>query len=101
MNYLNHNNIIKKYERKIKKLTKDKEILKKIIDDILWQAIRYSHGRHTYAPGMVRDAVKDLKKMYPRFKLKKDIVIKPPEENFVNKGIILRSDYLDDLFEEE
>jgi hypothetical protein len=28
--------------------------------DLLWMARRYAHGRHTYAPGIVRDAVKRL-----------------------------------------
>ena len=62
-------------------------------------AIRYAHGRSTYAPSMVRDAVKILKKLYPEFKVRKDITIESPTHEL--KGFDFRSDYLDDLFEEE
>ena len=40
------------------------EELKQIIDDTLWMAIRYAHGRHTYAPGIVREVWKKLKKSH-------------------------------------
>lgn len=36
----------------------EKKELQKAIEDILWMAARYAHGRHTYAPSMVRDSVK-------------------------------------------
>jgi hypothetical protein len=62
-----------------------------------WQSIRYAHGRHTYAPGMVRDAVMTLKTLYPDYRLKKDGTIKPPGKDSL-AGIALRQDYLDDLF---
>lgn len=43
-------------------MTKDKKIetLKHCFEEVIWMAIRYAHGRHTYAPGMVRDAVKNI-----------------------------------------
>ncbi len=69
--------------------------LREAIDDILWMAIRYAHGRHTYAPSMVRDAVKKIKEIFPDFEVKHDGEIKPPKEE--PKGIIFRADYLDDL----
>ena len=77
---------------------KDKnKILYSIIKDTLWMSLRYSHGRHTYAPSIIRDVVKQLKEIYPSFKLKKDITIEAPTHEL--KGMDFRSDYLDDLFE--
>lgn len=73
---------------------------RKIIEDILWMAIRYAHGRHTYAPGMVREAVEKMKKLYPDFRLRNDVTICPPSEKDMG-GMIFRTDYLDDLFPED
>lgn len=72
------------------------EAVKKSFEDTIWMAIRYAHGRSTYAPSMVRDAVNRFKQIFPDWKLKKDTTIKPPEKI---DGIGIRSDYLDDLFE--
>lgn len=71
--------------------------LKKIIDDTIWMSVRYAHGRHTYAPGMVRDAVIRMKEMFPDWMLKEDKTIEPP--NHEPTGIESKSDYLHDLFE--
>lgn len=71
------------------------EILKKCFEDVVWMAIRYAHGRMTYAPYMVRDAVKEFKKVFPDWEMKPDITIKPPDEMM---DIQIRSDFLDDLF---
>ena len=79
---------------------KDKEkiaLLKECFEDIIWMAIRYAHGRSTYAPGMVRDAVNDFKKVFPDWEPKEDKVIEPPKDEDI-KGIVFRRDYLDDLF---
>jgi len=75
----------------------EKEILKKAFEDVIWAAIRYAHGRHTYAPDMVRDAVRDFQKVFPEWKPKRDITIEPPEKL---RSPVLRLDYLDDLFKE-
>jgi hypothetical protein len=77
--------------------TKDKQRLKSAIEDILWMAARYAHGRHTYAPSIVRDSVKVFKDVFPDFKIKQDIVIEVPSEDQI-EGLSLRSDYLDDIF---
>jgi len=77
--------------------TKDKQRLKSAIEDILWMAARYAHGRHTYAPSIVRDSVKVFKDVFPDFKIKQDIVIEVPSEDQI-EGFSLRSDYLDDIF---
>ena len=63
-------------------------------------AIRYAHGRSTYAPSMVRDSVNKFKTIFPDWKPRKDIVINPPEEDEIG-GMRFRSDYLDDLFLDE
>ena len=73
------------------------ELLKSCFDDTIWMAIRYAHGRHTYAPSMIRDAVNNFKKVFPDWQLKEDRVIESPDEGTIN-GFSLRSDYLDDLF---
>lgn len=79
---------------------KDKEkiaLLKECFEDTIWMAIRYAHGRNTYAPGVVRDAVNSFKKVFPDWKLAEDSVIEPPKDEDI-KGIVSRRDYLDDLF---
>jgi len=72
------------------------KILIQIIKDIIWCAVRYAHGRNTYAPSMVRDAMKQFKKICPDYKYH-DAVIEPPTHKL--KGMDFRSDYLDDLLD--
>lgn len=77
----------------------DKEkinILKNCFEETIWMAIRYAHGRHTYAPSTVRDAVNNFKKVFPDFKLKEDITLEKPKDNL--SDMELKSDYLNDLF---
>lgn len=88
-----------KKDKIIERLKKDKKTLKEIIDDTLWMAIRYAHGRHTYAPSIIRSSVKTLKKLYPKFKLRRDIMIESPSKEELTGGFVLREDWLDDLFE--
>ena len=78
-------------------MTKDEQIkiLKNCFNETIWMAIRYAHGRHTYAPSMVRDAIKDFQKVFPHWSPKHDITIEKPEDIFYG----FRSDYLDDLFD--
>ena len=80
----------------------DKERIKRlynIIENTFWMSIRYAHGRHTYAPPMIRNAFKELKEIFPDFELKKDQTIEPPTEEELNQAGTLREDWLDDLFE--
>ena len=84
-------------------MTKNKEKyevegLLKIIKDLFWMARRYAHGRHTYAPSMVRDAYKFLKRWYPDFEFRHDVVIEPPTDEEQKLG--MREDWLDDTNEE-
>ena len=71
--------------------------LQQAIEDILWMAARYAHGRHTYAPLMVRESVKVFQSVFPDFNIKQDHIIEPPHEDEVG-GLSFRSDYLDDIF---
>ena len=66
--------------------------LKNMLKQIFWMARRYAHGRHTYAPGMVREAYEYLKLI--GVDIPKDKTIEPPKEEI--KGMTFRSDYLDD-----
>jgi len=76
------------------------ETLKHCFEETIWMAIRYAHGRHTYAPTMLRNAIKNYQLMFPDWKLRKDPAIKPPAtEEFIKHGISFRGDYLDDLFD--
>jgi hypothetical protein len=75
----------------------DEKRLQSAIEDILWMAARYAHGRHTYAPSMVRDSVAVFKDVFPEFKIKQDHVIELPADDEVG-GTSFRSDYLDDIF---
>lgn len=68
--------------------------LKKVIKDIFWMARRYAHGRHTYAPSIVRDAWKKCVELGMHFE--KDLTIEPPAD-FKEGAIFLRADYLDDI----
>ena len=70
--------------------------LRGAIEDILWMAIRYADGRHTYAPSMVRGVVKVFEEVYPDFKIREDKTINPPTEEELG-GMSFREDYLYDL----
>ena len=71
--------------------------LRGAIENILWMAIRYADGRHTYAPSMVRRAVKVFEEVYPDFKIKEDLTIEPPTEDDLKRGSSFIEDYLYDL----
>ena len=73
------------------------EDFKEIIDEVLWMARRYAHGRHTYAPSIIRDVVKKMKKMFPDWELRKDITIEAPTKEELNHKWVLKSDYLHDI----
>ncbi len=75
----------------------DEKRLQSAIEDILWMAARYAHGRHTYAPSMVRGSVDVFKDVFPEFKVNQDRIIKPPTDDDLG-GCSFRSDYLDDIF---
>ena len=75
------------------------QILKRCFDDTIWMSIRYAHGRHTYSPGMVRDAVNSFKEVFPDWRLKEDRTITPPDET-PGSAFSLPGDYLNDLFED-
>lgn len=79
------------------KETNRERSLKNIVNDLLWMAARYAHGRHSYAPGMVRTAIKDMKLLFPDWEPREDVVIEAPSADQVG-GISFRSDYLDDIF---
>ena len=70
----------------------DEKRLQSAIEDILWMAARYAHGRHTYAPSTVRDSVEVFKDIFPEFNIKQDKVIEPSMDMYFS------SDYLDDIF---
>ena len=75
----------------------DKEKLKQCFEDVIWMAIRYAHGRNTYAPDMVRRAIRDFKEVFPEWEIRQDKTVQPPEKSRIH-GLELRGDYLDDLF---
>ncbi len=75
----------------------DEKRLQSAIEDILWMAARYAHGRNTYAPSTVRDSVEVFKDVFPDFKIKQDHVIELPTDSEIG-GTSFRGDYLDDIF---
>lgn len=78
---------------------KDKlEIMRKAFSDVIWMAIRYAHGRHTYAPSMVREAIMNVRSVFPDFELKEDSTLETPDNL---SEIAIKSDYLTDLFEKK
>ena len=76
--------------------------LKEIFDEVIWMAIRYAHGRHTYSSGVVREAC-ERRAAFGDFCLSKDIVIERAEKyedlREDRLGATLKTDYLNDLFE--
>jgi hypothetical protein len=76
----------------------DIQTLRQCYEDVIWMAIRYADGRHTYSPGMVRESVRNFKRIFPDFKLREDITLTKPEDIETNT-IASRSDYLYDLIE--
>ena len=79
---------------------KREKILSNIIQDTFWMARRYAHGRHTYAPGMVRDSYMLLKKHFPELVPQKDTAIEPPSKDLEVTNTLFRNDYLDDINED-
>ena len=77
----------------------EEDKIKGAITDILWMAIRYADWRHTYAPSMVRRAVKVIKEVYPDFKLKEDKTLIKPNCSIENDlfGASAKEVYLYDL----
>jgi len=72
--------------------------LKKCFEYTIWMAIRYAHGRSTFAPEMVREAIKDFQSIFPDWSPKEDSTIEGPKKI----GTIgVRSDYLDDLVKQK
>jgi len=58
----------------------DKEkimILKQAYDSIVWMAIRYAHGRKTYAPLLVKESIEAFKEVFPEWNPQQDKTIDP------------------------
>jgi hypothetical protein len=68
--------------------------LKTMLEDILWMSARYAHGRHTYAPEMVRQVVANMKRLYPDWEPHRDETLEPKEAG----SKWTKRDYLDDIF---
>jgi len=85
----------------VRTLKEEIETLKHVIRNTLWMSVRYAHGRHTYAPGIVRGCVDILKSLYPDEQfLLPDRTIKPPSPERLQEPLAFRSDWLDDLFKD-
>lgn len=82
-------------------MSKDLDILKEAYTEVIWMAIRYAHGRQTYAPSTVRDSIKNFQKVFPDWKPRYDGTLKNDREFWeVKKGLSsLDGDWLDDLVE--
>ena len=78
-------------------MTKREKKLIKAFNDVIWMAMRYAHGRHTYAPSLVREAVEAVRSVDPSWVLWRDHTLEPVPEN--RESFQLKSDYLNDLFE--
>ena len=78
----------------------NQEKLLRAFEDTIWMAIRYASGRHTYAPSMVRDAIKAVQSIYPDWKPKDDPTIAGDKRRFRTKDtpLDIDSDWPDDLF---
>ena len=74
------------------------EKLKEAYNDIVWMAIRYADGRHTFAPSTVRRSLNEFKQVFPGWEIKKDGTIKQPTKEELKREY-LKEDFLYDLFE--
>lgn len=84
-------------KRTKKELEEDVRVLKQVIVDTLWCAVRYAHGRSTYAPHTVRDAYQQLINRFPddsSLVLREDTVLVP-----VDLSTTIRGDNLHDLWQ--
>tara|TARA_S200002703_G_scaffold4693_2_gene5826 strand:+ start:21871 stop:22128 length:258 start_codon:yes stop_codon:yes gene_type:complete len=83
-------------------MTKDEKIkkLQHAFTETIWMAMRYANGRPTYAPSMVRDAIKEFQEVFPDWKPKADPTLKYVKESGYVAPAGLDSDWLDDLVEE-
>ena len=54
------------------------ETLKECFEDVVWMAIRYADGKQTYAPGLVRSAIKEFQNVFPEWKPKLDPTVYKP-----------------------
>ena len=78
---------------------KDKiDTLTRCFIDVVWMSIRYAHGRNTYAPSTVREAVKDFQRIYPDWKPSWDSTIETPTEL---PSVSLKADYLHDILKDK
>jgi hypothetical protein len=82
-------------------MSKDLDILKEAYTEVIWMAIRYAHGRQTFAPSTVRDSIKQFKKVFPDWKPMHDKTLKDDRELRESMGdfLTLNGDWLDDLVE--
>lgn len=82
-------------------MSKDLDILKEAYTEVIWMAIRYAHGRQTYAPSTVRDSIKNFQKVFPDWKPRYDKTLKDDRELRESMKIRIRDvgDWLDDLVE--
>jgi hypothetical protein len=74
------------------------EILKECFSNISWMAIRYAHGRSSYAPEMVRDAIHSFQSVFPDWTPMPDATLSQPPEGILAPYIV---DYLNDIVSEE
>lgn len=86
-------------------MTEEKErALKNCFETIVWMAVRYANGRHTYAPYIVRDAIKTYRELYPEWNLQIDRVVLKEYEDCKDSPDLQsfpEGDWLVDLFKEE
>jgi len=82
-------------------MSKDLETLKEAYTEVIWMAIRYAHGRQTFAPSTVRASIKDFQKVFPDWKPRYDRTLKDDRESMERFGdrLLLKEDWLDDLVE--
>jgi hypothetical protein len=82
-------------------MSKDLDILKEAYTEVIWMAIRYAHGRQTFAPSTVRSSIKNFQKVFPDWKPRYDRTLKDDRERMESfkDCIALKGDWLDDLVE--
>jgi len=93
---------MKNHKETVSDLLEKIATLRSCFEDTIWMAIRYAHGRSTYAPSMVRLAVEAYKEVFPDFELKADHTINKTTELLreYKRSASIPGDFLEDLFKD-
>lgn len=78
----------------------DLEKIKRAYEQVVWMAIRYANGRHTYAGYAVRNSIASFKEVFPEWTPEEDHTLRADYERSKEDDSERRKDWLFDLVED-